>query len=469
MSPLTPTLPETQTPIIPTGSFPALPDFATKVQEALDLIDPSDMELVIQKKQEIEQQKAHLTALLEELKESQKDYDFSDYEERLLLSDAEIENILENEIFRKDGELTELGKSFYEYLENVTKGKNEELKGKMERKLVKELRLDDRVYEANIWFLEGTEWELKIGFKNKKEFFEQTQEVGRSGITSLQIIYTGLSEKLEASDFIRLVQEVWGYGIKHLDLWISWDHSEKFEASDFIELTKQAGLSGIKHLDPWSYNHSENLEAPDFIELVQEAGRSGIKILELWFHRLSKKLEASDFIELTKQAGLSGIKSLDLLNNGLSEKLEASDLIELVQEAGRAGIIHLGLWGNELFKKLEVTDFIELTKQAGLSGINSLDLRNNDLFRKLEAQDFITLVWEAGRSGIKSLDLWANIRSNEPKASDVFIELVQEAGWSGIKNLSLACNYLAQKLSASQKNEMDNIAKKYNMKLDYSD
>ncbi len=148
MSPLTPTLPQTQT-LIPAGPFAHLPNFATKVQEALDLVNPSDKEVVNQKKQEIEQQKAHLTSLIEDLKFSQKEYDFFDYEERLLLSDAEIENILENEIFRKDGELTELGKSFYEYLEILTEGKSKELKGKMKRKLVKELKLENRIYESS--------------------------------------------------------------------------------------------------------------------------------------------------------------------------------------------------------------------------------------------------------------------------------------------------------------------------------
>jgi hypothetical protein len=149
MSPLTPTVLETQAPLITPGSFPGLPKFATKVQEAINLVNPSDMEGVLQKKQEIEQQKSHLTNLLEELKESQKDYDF-DYEDRLLLSDSEIENILENEIFRKDGIMTELGKSFYEYLEILTEGKSEELKGKMKRKLMKEFGLEDRVLENSI-------------------------------------------------------------------------------------------------------------------------------------------------------------------------------------------------------------------------------------------------------------------------------------------------------------------------------
>jgi hypothetical protein len=150
MPPLTPTLSETQAPLITPGSFPGLPKFATKVQEALDLVNPSDMKLVVQKKQEIEQQKAHLTTLLEDLKFSQKDYDFSNYEERLLLSDLEIENILEMEIFRKDGELTELGMSFYEYLKVLTEGKSDELKRKMKTKLVKEFELEDRVYESSV-------------------------------------------------------------------------------------------------------------------------------------------------------------------------------------------------------------------------------------------------------------------------------------------------------------------------------
>ena len=110
MSPLTPTLTEenSKTPIIPGGSFGVVPHFATKVQEALDLVNPEDKDMVIERQMEFTRRKAEVTAHIESLKESQKDYDFSDYGDRLLLSDTEIEDILEEKIFRKDGKITKL-------------------------------------------------------------------------------------------------------------------------------------------------------------------------------------------------------------------------------------------------------------------------------------------------------------------------------------------------------------------------
>ncbi len=345
MPPLTPTFPETQTPLIPTGTFPELPNFATKVQEALNLVDPSDMEVVLQKKQEIEQQKAHLTTLLEDLKISQKDYDFSDYEERLLLSDSEIENILENEIFRKDGVVTELGKSFYEYLEVLTVGKSEELKGKMKKKLVKELKLEDRVYERIEWVSRGAWRSERILFENKEQFFRDIKQVGSSGI-------------------------------KILNLW---------------------------------YNYlSERLDAPESIELVKTAGFSGIRSLDLWNNSLSGKLEAQDFITLVQKAGTSGIKSLNLADNYLSGKLEAQDFITLVQKAGTSGIKSLNLATNYLYKNFEATNFILLIQQAWLSGLRSLDLSRNGLNLKFDYLALPQLIEIVGLSGIKKLDLWTD-------------------------------------------------------------
>jgi hypothetical protein len=207
MSPLTHTLTNTQTPLILTGSFAAIPEFVAKVHEVLDLVNPADMEVIVQQKHYIAQHKAQLTTLLQELKLSQKDYDFSDYEERLLLTDSEIENILENNIFRKDGALNELGKSFYGHLKLITEGKSEEIKGKMKKKLMREFALEDRVHETTQSILPENTSRQGIEFHNKIQFFQDIQKAGYSAICSLDLSYNSLSKKLDAPDFLELVKE----------------------------------------------------------------------------------------------------------------------------------------------------------------------------------------------------------------------------------------------------------------------
>ncbi len=374
MSPFTPTLPETQTPLITPGSFATKPLIAEVATQMHRILPDDKQKEITDGISQREQQKAHLTTLLEDLKLSQKDYDFSNYHARLLLSDVEIENILETEIFRKDGELTELGKSFYEYLGVLTEGKSEEIKGKMKRKLIGELWLEikDRVYESDTWVLIWSGWTKRIDFKNKEQFFQDIKK--------------------------------------------SW-------------------LSGTKSLNLWSNN-------------------------------LFEKLEVSDLIELVKQVGLSGIKSLILSNNFLSETLEVSDFLELVKQAGLSGIRCLDLWKNQLSDKLEASDFLELVKQAGLSGIKSLSLSWNILFEILEASDFIALIKESGESGIGRLDLSRNWLSRKFDSQD-FLELVKQTRFSGVRYLDFSGNELSEKLDISQKQEIDNIAKQYNMKIDY--
>ncbi len=404
MSTLTPTLPEIQTPLIPAGSFatqPLIAEVATQIHRIL----PDDKQKEITDGiEQREQQKAHLTTLLEDLKLSEKYYDFSDYEDRLLLSDSEIENILETEIFRKNGEMTELGKSFYEYQEMVTKNLSEEMKVKMKRKLVKEFKLDDRVYESsgNIsWWI--SLWET-VSFINKKQFFQDI---------------------------------------------------------------KKAGLSWIRSLDLSDNSLYLELNARDFFHLVKLAGLSWIRSINLWHNDLSENLDAQDFFHLVKEAGLSWIRSLNFSTNEIDTRLDAQDFFHLVKEAGLSWIRSLNLWLNNIFTRLDAQDFFHLVKEAGLSWIRSLHLGFNGLSEKLDAQDFFHLVKEAGLSWIRSLNLFKNELSDKLESPD-FFELVKEAGFFGIKSLDLWGNDLSDKLSDSQKQELDNIAEQYNMKLDYS-
>ncbi len=441
MSPLTPTLLDTQTPPIPAGSFPDLPNFAGKVQEALDLVNPSDMEVVVQKKQEIEQQKAHITAQLEELKLSQKDYNFSDYENRLLLSDAEIENILENEIFRKDGEMTEVGKCFYEYLEMVTTDLSKSMKVKMKRKLMRELGLEDRVYE--IGGISKCEiLPKKIKFENNKQCFHAIQKAGRSWCRSLNIIF--IAYWYVVSDFLSLVKKAWDSWIRNLDLW-GYDLSKVLNTQDFLTLVKKAWDSWIRSLNLWMKNlthkeFSNALNTQDFLTLVKKAWDSWIRSLNLWINNLSSALNTQGCFELVKQAGLSGIIRLNISHNKLSEKLNPQDFLTLVKEAGESWIRSLDLSCNiSLFShkfRFEFHCLLSLIKNAWESGIKNLNLWGYYLHDLLNPQDFLTLIKNAWESGIRSLDLRGN-------------------------NLS------AILWSRSDIQKILNITKQYNLKLDY--
>ncbi|MDD2916742.1 MAG: hypothetical protein PHH70_02765 [Candidatus Gracilibacteria bacterium] len=400
MSPLTPTLPKTQT-LIPTGSFAELPDFATKVQEALSLVNLTDMEVVVQKKQEIEQQKDHLTTLLEELKESQKDYDFSDYEERLLLSDAEIETILELELFRKDGVLTELGKSFYKYLELLTEGKSEELKGKMKRKLVKELKLEDRVYESSKCISGLKESGIRPEFNNKEQFFQEIKAAGASGKRNLNLQEFDLSEKFDATDFLELVQTTGASGIKMLNISRN-SISTKLNVPDILILAQKAGKTGIRSLSIEGNDFHEKLDVPDFLELVQKAGESGIRNLDLGYNHLFKKLDATDFLELVQKAGESGVKSLNLSDNMLLSKFNTLDFLELVQKAGESGIRNLGLLNSRLLLKFNFSDLFEMIQRAGKSGIRSLNI--------LEHMQYVQLINSFEKQKLKNMAKQYNMK-----------------------------------------------------------
>ncbi|MDD2916737.1 MAG: hypothetical protein PHH70_02740 [Candidatus Gracilibacteria bacterium] len=241
MSPLTFTLTETPQALISTGSFAELPDFATKIHELVDLFNPAEKEKISQEQSEIQQQKAHLTALLEKLKLSQKGYNFwrSDYEEQLLLSDKEIDTILETEIFRKDGVITDLGKSFCGYLEMVTDGKSEEMKGKMKRKLMRELRLEDRVYQSGNSRVYPDKYtgipskRIKCNRKDKEnthkeKFFQKIKQAIDSGIRSLDLSENRLSEKLDTQNVLSLVKQAGESGIRSLELrWCNYNYQNK--------------------------------------------------------------------------------------------------------------------------------------------------------------------------------------------------------------------------------------------------
>ncbi|MDD2916736.1 MAG: hypothetical protein PHH70_02735 [Candidatus Gracilibacteria bacterium] len=329
MSSLTPTLTKTpQIPLIPTRSFAKLPDFATKVQEALDLVDPADMEVVVQKKQEIEQQKAHFTTLIEELKESQKDYDFSDYEERLLFSDSEIENILETQIFRKYEIMTELGKVFYGYLEVLTEGKSEELKMKMKKKLVKEFGLEDRVYKGGESVMGVKQEAKRITFESKEKSFQDIQAIGLLGIKNL--VFRCYNEP-------------------------PYDPS----VSEFKMLVQVAGIAGIRNLN-LSFNRLFKIfKSQEMLLLVKQAGESGIKSLNLSSNGLFLRLESQDLFSLVKQAGESGIKSLDLSYNNLFI-FESQNVLLFVQQIRESGIRSLNLWGHNLLSRLDAQEKLEI-------------------------------------------------------------------------------------------------------------
>ncbi|MDD2916739.1 MAG: hypothetical protein PHH70_02750 [Candidatus Gracilibacteria bacterium] len=447
-----PTLTETPQTLIPTGSFAHLPDFATKVQEALDLVNPADMEVVVQKKQEIEEQKAHLTTLIEELKESQKDYDFSDYEERLLLSDTEIENILENDIFREDEELTELGENFYRYLDILTEGKSEELKGKMKRKLVRELGLEDRVYENNGNIGLGKNTSKKIKFKNKEQFIQDIQEAGLSGIQNLTFFGN--------------------------DLYV------KCNPGDVLEFIETAGLSGIRNIDLRS-NGIKHIEAGDGIKLIETAGLSGIRTLDIDMNAFFKKCTLSEVVEFIKTAGLSGISSLDLSRNDIFGKLDGEGIVSLITTAGGSGVRRLNLQGNNILERLEFSEITRLIRIGGLG------LRNIDLNWIVSTDIFIKIMQLAGLSGMRSINLRIDIAFLEAievikyarisgighisliqssrfryKTKGYFLyinEIVNQAGLSGIRSMSL--NLSGDKLHIDTRQALMRIAKQYKMKL----
>ncbi|MDD2916741.1 MAG: hypothetical protein PHH70_02760 [Candidatus Gracilibacteria bacterium] len=435
MSPLTPTLPKTPQTLIPAESFNQFPDFANKVQELVGLFDPTEKEKISQEQVEIQQQKAQLTILLEELKLSQKDYDFSDYEERLLFSDSEIENILENEIFRKDGELTELGNSFYEYLKVLTEGKSEELKEKMKRKLVKEFGLEDRVYESGKGMLGGKIPEQIITFENKAQVFRDIKTAGDDGVRLLMF-----------DD----------------------DFEEVLDFQFYTEIIQAAGLAGIHTLLLGEMNLSKTLSAVDVFKLIETSGHVGIRTMLLGDSNLSEILAGQDFIKLVKQAGLSGIRALDLGSNGLGDGLKSTDFIELLKQAGLYGIRDLDFHGSYLFKSFNTTGLIEFFKKIRYLGIRRLDISNNALYRASEITNLIEFMKFSGFSGVRSLDVADNLLSKIFNATD-FIELVRVAGESGIRNLDFSYNGFLEKFSDFQKQEIDLIAKQYNMKLDYSD
>ena len=141
--------PPTPSSSLTPGSFTKLPDFGAEVERIVGLL-PEDERTVIQAQQaELAEKKVQLNAALEALRESQKDYDFEDYEDRLLMSDRAIWAVLEGQIFHHDGVRTEVGEVFYGYLEAMTNGKSQELKEKIRWKLIQEHRIDDRVYERN--------------------------------------------------------------------------------------------------------------------------------------------------------------------------------------------------------------------------------------------------------------------------------------------------------------------------------
>ena len=116
--------------------YSKLPNFAEQVKQALALTPLTHQDIVITTMKHIAEQKSQLVACIERFKTLQKDYDFSDYEARLLLLDEVIEQILETNIFYQLGNQTELGKQFYAYLETITPGLSEAGKGRMKRKLI---------------------------------------------------------------------------------------------------------------------------------------------------------------------------------------------------------------------------------------------------------------------------------------------------------------------------------------------
>ncbi|MDD2916740.1 MAG: hypothetical protein PHH70_02755 [Candidatus Gracilibacteria bacterium] len=310
------------------------------------------MEVVVQKKQEIEQQKAHLTTLIEELKESQKDYDFSDYEERLLLSDTEIENILENDIFREDEELTELGENFYRYLDILTEGKSEELKGKMKRKLVRELGLEDRVYENNVKIKAIEKCLVKMEFKNTEQFIRDIQLPHFKGIRDVNIGGEYLFHKLSIDEITNLILAMKKVGIKDLDLGFN---------NDFKLLNNEY-----------------------LFKLIQIIGNSGIRILALGGNNLSEVFDNTSLIQFVQVAGKYGIRSLDLTGNELSQILDVGDVQKLVQTAGKSGIRSLNLSRNHfyLLPGYDMNDsqgFVELIKIAGTSLLHNLGFENHNL------------------------------------------------------------------------------------------
>lgn len=167
MSPLTPTPPQTQTPLITPGSFATQPLIAEVATQIHGLLSDEKQKEITDGISQREQQKSHLITLLEELKLSQKGYDFSDYEERLLLSEEEIEELLEKKVFTKPKkpisirerliaiidpskvrESTEIGTIFYSYLHAVTHSSAPEKITRMKQKLMREFGLYDLVYES---------------------------------------------------------------------------------------------------------------------------------------------------------------------------------------------------------------------------------------------------------------------------------------------------------------------------------
>ncbi len=328
MSPLTPTLPLTQTPLILAGSFatkPLIAEVATKMHRIL----PDDKQKAIMDGiNQREQQKAYLTTLLEDLKLSQKDYDFSNYEERLLLSDQEIEDILENEIFRKDGVVTELGKSFYEYQDMMIWDLNEGMKVKMKKKLIKEFGLEDRVYESGKWILKETQQHMRIKFENKEQFFQDIQEAGRCGKRNLNASFNYTLKDIGVENFIASVKLSGESGIKILNLWGT-NISDIFNPTDLIRLVEIAGKSGIRSLNLVGNKLSQILDVWDIQMLVQTAGKSGIRSLNFERNQLFElpgydMYTSQGFVQLVKIAGASEIRNLWCTLNNLSFTSDAT-------------------------------------------------------------------------------------------------------------------------------------------------
>ena len=300
--------------------------------------------------------KGYFTTLLEDLKVSQKDYDFSDYEDQLLLSDSEIEKVLKNRLFSPHGKDVGLQSLYGEYLASHTKYKKH-----VNQKLITDLL--DRVYESNpiIKPIEHLWRQRSISFKDKKQLFEEVRLNCASWARSLNLEYNSLSDSLYPEELLELAEISWKSWIRQLNLRGN-NFAKIHKAPDFLDQLAQISWeSWMRHLN-LSHNYlSQTLCIDDFLKFIKAAWESWIRYLNLGYNL--------------------GLRNPSLKPNELGpEQFNTDDLFALIKTAWESWIRWLDLSNNSLSKKINNKNIIKFLEIIGMSWIKILNLKDNGFY-----------------------------------------------------------------------------------------